>query len=100
LPLTGIEPPFKLSVLLGSSQLTVPLHCATLGVLAMVRPLGKVSVNATPVNVTALPTGFVRVNVKTEVTPAAMEVGEKALLMVGGAITLNVSQASVWLVAS
>ena len=98
-PFKAIEPPVKLRVLLTLSQLTVPLHCATLGVLAIVRLPGKISINATPVSGTGFPAGFVRVNVKADAAPATIEVGAKALLIVGGAITVNVSQASVWLVA-
>jgi hypothetical protein len=97
LPFTGSVPPVK--VIDPAVLLIVPPHCDTLGTLASVKPLGKVSVNATPVRGTGFAEGFVSVKVKAEVAPATMEVGENALLIVGGLVTVNVSQASVGLVA-
>lgn len=98
LPSTGMEPPVNVTEF--EALVTVPLHCEALGTLARVMPVGKVSVKLTPVSGTVLSDGFVRVKVNAEVPPAAMGLGEKVLLMAGGAITVSSSQAAVRLVAS
>lgn len=59
----------------------------TEGVAATCRPAGKLSVNVTPVRSTVL-LGFVKVKVRVEVSLNGMLVGEKSLLMVGGATTV------------
>lgn len=60
----------------------------------MVNPAGKVSVKPTPVNGIVFSVGLDTVKVRTEICPAAIVTGEKALLSAGGATTRNVSQAS------
>jgi len=92
---TPIVPPAKLIEL--GVLVTRPPHCAGLGTLEIVIPAGKVSVNATPLMGTVLAAGFLRVKVSTEFAPAGMLAGAKALLMVGGVMTVNVSQAALWL---
>jgi hypothetical protein len=58
---------------------------------ATVNPVGKVSVNATPVRATVFAAGLVIVNV-TEVVPfIAITLGLKTLLISGGAITVSVA---------
>ena len=56
--------------------------------LATVRPVGSVSVNATPVSGSTLPAGLVMVNVRDVVAFRAIEVGLNALAIEGGASTL------------
>src|SRR5437879_3964485 len=57
--------------------------------LATVRPVGSVSVNATPVNATVLAAGLVMVNVSEVVAFSAMVFGLKTLAIEGGATTVN-----------
>ena len=90
---TGMAPPVKVTE--PDVLLTTPLHCGEFGTLATVSPAGKVSVNPTPVSGTVLAAGFFREKVKTEFPPAAIETGAKTLLIIGGAITVSVSQAAV-----
>jgi hypothetical protein len=56
--------------------------------LATVRPVGSVSVKATPVNATALAAGLVMVKVSEVVAFSAMLLGLKTLAIEGGATTL------------
>jgi hypothetical protein len=74
-----------------SVLLTVPPHCAASGSDATVTPLGKLSVNPTPVSGMTLVDGFVMVNVKREVSPTAIELGEKALAMLGATTAYTVT---------
>ena len=60
---------------------------------ATVRPVGNVSVNATPVSDTALAAGLVIVNVNDVVAFSAMLLGLKPLAMEGGATTLMLAEA-------
>ncbi len=84
----AIEPPLKDTeeVVLE----TVPLHCDAVGVAATVKPLGNVSVKATPLRVVAFELVIVKVSV--DVPPAAMGLGENDLLMLGGVRTVTVSE--------
>jgi len=62
--------------------------------LANVTPEGRLSVNVTPVALTLF--ALVMVNVRRDVVPAGIEVGEKALAKVGAvAVTVSVASADV-----
>jgi hypothetical protein len=61
--------------------------------LAIVRPVGSVSVKATPVSATAFAAGFVIVKVSEVVAFKAMLLGLKALAIDGGATTLIKAEA-------
>jgi hypothetical protein len=61
--------------------------------LATVRPVGSVSVKATPVSATALAAGFVMVKVSEVVAFRAMLLGLKTLAIDGGATTLMLAEA-------
>src|SRR5712691_2942744 len=61
--------------------------------LATVIPVGSVSVKATPFRAVVLAAGLVMVNCSEVVPVSGIEVGLKALLSVGGAITLRVAEA-------
>jgi len=60
---------------------------------ATVRPVGSVSVNATPVSATVLAAGLVIVNVSDVVAFSAIDVGLKTLAIDGGAITVMLAEA-------
>jgi len=60
---------------------------------ATVRPVGSVSVNATPLSDTVLAAGFVIVNVNEVVAFSAMLLGLKTLAIDGGATTLILAEA-------
>ena len=62
-------------------------------VVATVKPVGSVSVNATPVRATVLAAGLVMVNVSEVVPFKAMEAGLNTLAMDGGAMTLMLAEA-------
>src|SRR5678815_2865347 len=61
--------------------------------LATVSPVGRVSVNATPVRATVLAAGLVMVNVSDVVAFSAMLDGLKTLAIEGGATTLMLAEA-------
>ena len=61
--------------------------------LATVKPVGKVSANATPVRATAFAAGFVMVNVSEVVAFSAMLAGLNTLAIEGGATTLMLAEA-------
>jgi hypothetical protein len=61
--------------------------------LAIVRPVGSVSVNATPVSGSTFAAGFVMVNVSEVVAFNAMLLGLNTLAMDGGASTLMLAEA-------
>src|SRR5437899_5277980 len=61
--------------------------------LATVRPVGSVSVNATPVSETVLAAGFVIVKVSDVVAFSAMVEGLNTLAIDGGATTLTLAEA-------
>ena len=71
----------------GAVVVSVPPHTVA-EELATVRPVGKVSVNATPATATALAAGFVMVNVSEVVAFKAIFAGLNTFAMVGGATTL------------
>ena len=73
-------------------QLTVPPHCNTVGSLAIFNPAGNGSVNPMPVK-SVVRFGFVIVIVIVLKPSFRILVGRNALLMIGGAITSNVSVA-------
>ncbi len=68
----------------------VPPHTVEV-LLATVNPVGRVSVNATPVSATVLAAGFVIVNVSSVVLCNWVLVGLNALAIEGGATTVNVA---------
>ena len=61
--------------------------------VAITRPVGSVSENATPASATVLPAGSVTVKVTVEVPLRAMVTGAKAWPIVGGATTLTLAEA-------
>ena len=61
--------------------------------LATVKPVGSVSVNATPVKATVLAAGFVMVNVSDVVALSPIVAGLNTLAMDGGATTLTLAEA-------
>ncbi len=63
--------------------------------LATVKPVGRVSVNATPACASTFAAGFVIVNVSDVVACSAIDVGLNALLIEGGASTLTEAVALV-----
>ncbi len=71
----------------GAVVVSVPPHTVA-EALAKVSPVGSVSVNATPVSVTALAAGLVMVKVNDVVAFSAMPAGLKTLTIDGGATTL------------
>src|SRR5229473_892053 len=90
--LSAILPPLKLMVVSPAAGVNVPpLHVLlAFGVAATCRPAGKVSLTATPLK--AVPVlGLVMVKVRVEVPPTEVVVGEKALLILGGATTVSVT---------
>src|ERR1700687_5872221 len=91
--LAEIVPPLRLIEVLPAVAVNVPPHVlVAFGVAATCRPPGKVSVTATPLK--AVPVfGLVMVKVRVEVPPTATLVGEKPLLMLGGATTVRPADA-------
>jgi len=90
--LAEIVPPLRLIEVLPAVAVNVPpLHVLVApGVAATCRPAGKLSVTATPLK--AVPVlGLVMVNVMVDVPPTEVLVGEKALLMLGGATTVTLA---------
>src|SRR6266849_4932579 len=89
--LSAILPPVKLMVVSPAAGANVPPHVLLEpGTAATCRPVGKVSLTATPLK--AVPVfGLVMVKVRVEVPPTAVVVGEKALLILGGATTVSVT---------
>jgi len=89
--LSAILPPVKLMVVSPAPGVNVPPHVLLApGTVATCRPVGKGSLTATPLK--AVPVfGLVMVKVRVEVPPTAVVVGEKALLMLGGATTVSVT---------
>ena len=61
--------------------------------LATVKPVGNVSVNATPVKATVLAAGFVMVNVSDVVALSPIVAGLNTLAIDGGATTLTLAEA-------
>jgi hypothetical protein len=89
--LPEIVPPVRLMEVLFAAAVNVPPQLLVApGVAATCRPDGKVSVTATPLNAVEL-FGLVMVKVRVEVPLTATLVGEKALLMLGGATTVSVA---------
>src|SRR5689334_1461971 len=76
----------------GAVVVSVPPQTVAVA-FATVRPVGNVSVNATPVRATALAAGLVIVNVSEVVAFRAMLAGLKALAIDGGATTLMLAEA-------
>jgi len=61
--------------------------------LATVKPVGSVSVNATPVKAAVLAAGFVMVNVSDVVALSAIVAGLNTLAIDGGATTVTLAEA-------
>ncbi len=76
----------------GAVVVSVPPQTVAVA-LATVRPVGNVSVNATPLRATALAAGLVMVNVSDVVAFSAMLLGLNTLAMDGGATTLIAAEA-------
>src|SRR5262245_48696781 len=76
----------------GAVVVTVPPQIVALA-LPTVRPVGSVSVKATPVSETALAAGLVMVKVSEVVAFSAIVVGLKTLAIDGGATTLMLADA-------
>jgi len=76
----------------GAVVVSVPPHTADVA-FATVRPVGSVSVNATPLSATALAAGLVMVKVSDVVAFNAMLLGLKTLAIDGGATTLIEAEA-------
>jgi len=89
--LSAILPPVRLIDVLPAVAVNVPPHVLLApGTAATCRPVGKVSLTATPLK--AVPVlGLVMVKVKLEVPPTVVLAGEKALLMLGGATTVSMA---------
>src|SRR6266849_4989552 len=89
--LAVIVPPVRLMVVSPGAGANVPPHVLLEpGTAATCRPSGKVSLTATPLK--AVPVlGLVMVKVRVEVPPTEVLVGEKALLMLGGATTVTLA---------
>src|SRR5713101_2862358 len=87
--LAVIPPPVRLMEVLPAAAVNVPPQLSlALGTAATCRPVGKVSLTATPLK--AVPVlGLVMVKVRVEVPPTEVVVGEKALLILGGATTVS-----------
>ena len=92
-PLAGIEPLARLTELAPPLAVTAPPHVLVApGVDATTIPLGKVSVNATPLRA-RLELGFVTLNVKVLVPPTGIEFGLKPLEIDGGDATVRLADA-------
>src|SRR6266849_2724163 len=91
--LIPIPPPLRLMEVLLAAAVNVPPQLSlALGTAATCRPVGKLSVTATPLK--AVPVlGLVMVKVRVEVPPTEVVVGEKALLILGGATTVRPADA-------
>jgi len=91
--LAAIVPPLRLIEVLPAVAVNVPPQPSlAFGVAATCRPDGKLSVTATPLNAVEL-FGLVMVNVMVDVPPTEVLVGEKALLILGGASTVRSADA-------
>src|SRR5438874_13571504 len=74
----------------GAVVVNVPPHTVA-EALATVKPVGSVSVNATPVKATVLAAGLVMVNVSEVVAFSAMVEGVNTFAIDGGATTVRVA---------
>src|SRR5437899_4168420 len=90
-PLTAIVAPER-AMPVGAVVVNVPPH-AVADALATARPVGSVSVKATPVSGSGFPAGFVTVNVSNVVAFSAIVEGAKPLPMEGGASTVRLADA-------
>jgi len=72
----------------GLVVVSVPPHTVA-ELLATVKPVGSVSLKATPVNAKALATGFVIVNCSAVVLFSAIDAGLKTFAMLGGEATVR-----------
>ena len=95
--LTSIVPPLKLRLFvpelaMNDGEPQSGEVKALLGVATTTLP-GKVSLKLTPVKSWVLLGGLTSVKVRVLVPPAVIELGLKALLIVGGAITVRVAEA-------
>ena len=79
-------------MVVGAVTVKVPPHWLLVA-LVTVRPVGIVSVKATPVRAAGLPAGFVMVNVRLVDVFWAMVPAAKALAIDGGPSTLRVAEA-------
>lgn len=89
-PAEPIAPPVSEMLVAAAVGANVPPQVfIAFGVVSTSIPAGNVSLTATPVIPAGLPAGLVMVRVRVEVPPTATPVGEKALVIVGGAKTLK-----------
>jgi hypothetical protein len=81
----GIEPPDNVTVPEPAVAATVPPHDPVMpfGVATTI-PVGRLSVNATPVRATVFAPGFVAVKLSVEVPPGAIRFGVKVSASEGG----------------
>jgi hypothetical protein len=90
-PFTATVAPVK-AMPVGAVVVSVPPQTVA-ETFATVRPVGSVSVNATPVSATAFAAGLVTVNVSEVVAFSAMDAGLNTLAIDGGATTLMLAEA-------
>ena len=81
------DPPVKV-IVLGAVVVKEPPHVAVGPLLAIVKPLTRVSLKSIPLRA-LFRFGLVIVNVSVDVLPVKIEVGEKDLASTGGAITVR-----------
>src|SRR5262249_59241906 len=90
-PLGAIEPPLKLSVVSPAAGVNVPpQEVLAPGVAATCNPVGRLSVNPTPLSIVVL-FGLVRVKVSVVVPFSGMVEAPNPLLIEGGPITVSVA---------
>jgi multisubunit Na+/H+ antiporter MnhC subunit len=80
-------------MLVGEVAVKVPPHTLEV-LLATLRPVGKVSVKATPLRATLLAAGLVMVKLREVVAPNEMADGLNAFAMEGGATTVMLAEAA------
>src|SRR5205823_17117 len=92
LVLTAMLPPVRLMLVEPATAVAVPpqVFDRPFGV-ETTRPVGSVSVNATPASATVLAAGFVMVKVSVVVPFSGIVVGLNALAIDGGATTISVA---------
>lgn len=81
------------AMLVGEVAVKVPPHTLEV-LLATLRPVGKVSVKATPLRATLLAAGLVMVKLREVVAPNEMADGLNAFAMEGGATTVMLAEAA------
>jgi hypothetical protein len=90
-PLDATVPPLRLTEPAPAAAVTVPQELFRLFGVDTTNPVGKVSVNATPVRPMVF--GLLMVNVKLVLAFSGIEAAPNALLMVGGLATVRLAEA-------